>query len=44
MNQRHQKEMTDLETLIHSTNKNIKFSTQYQQLVIGEESLAKQQK
>ena len=44
MNQRHSKEMGDLENLINSSNKNIKFSTQYQQLCIGEESLVKQQK
>ena len=44
MNQRHNKELSELENLINSANKNIKFSSQFLQYCISEESLVKQQK
>ena len=44
MNQKHHKELLDLEKQINSSIKNIKFSSQYLQLCISEETLVKQQK
>ena len=44
MNHKHSKELEELDSLINSNTKSIKFSTQYQQLAIAEASLVKQQK